>query len=603
MKHSEEVPMHHKTRILAIAPYETLKSALIREANERDDIDLTVEIGSLEEGSEIARQYESEDFDAILSRGGTTLEIEKVTDRPVFSIPISYFDLLNIVKLVENYQGKVAIVSYPNIARSARVLSQILHYDYDIISIDSWMDAQAKVERAKEAGYSLIIGDTVAVSHAEKLGLQSMLLTSGPESIRDALDHVVSVCTYYSRLKMESSFFQGYVRSRNVQILAMDERGEVAFSTRMEEKRSLLSICRGLIPTMRAGGSAVAHKKLPDGLVVISGSKSRMLGATYYFFNIQKTRPGLTYLPGSRSIEVYNSDDLPGQEPEQLRLIRDFRKDAWHRCDIVAKSSAHVLISGEPGTEKEFLANQMYLNSHQANNPLYIVSCGLMTKKELDFLLNNQRSPLYALHGTIHFKGIQLLDDSLFTQLLDGLQSMSRVLRSRLLFTYELQPGQDTRRLEEVRSRIGCVEIPIAPLRDCTEEIANFSILYIHQQNRVNGTQITGLEPEAMSILLEYSWPQNVSQLQRVLNEAMLTTDSLWITAKNIRRILASERRTAPPADGTKIDLKQPLSGIIYDAVTQVLAEENMNQARAARRLGISRTTLWRMMRRGNQAP
>ena len=83
----------------------------------------------------------------------------------------------------------------------------------------------------------------------------------------------------------------------------------------------------------------------------------------------------------------------------------------------------------------------------------------------------------------------------------------------------------------------------------------------------------------------------------------MLTTDSLWITAKNIRRILASERRTAPPADGTKIDLKQPLSGIIYDAVTQVLAEENMNQARAARRLGISRTTLWRMMRRGNQAP
>ena len=114
MKHPEEVPMHHKTRILAIAPYETLKSALIREANERDDIDLTVEIGSLEEGSEIARQYESEDFDAILSRGGTTLEIEKVTDRPVFSIPISYFDLLNIVKLVENYQGKVAIVSYPD---------------------------------------------------------------------------------------------------------------------------------------------------------------------------------------------------------------------------------------------------------------------------------------------------------------------------------------------------------------------------------------------------------------------------------------------------------------------------------------------------------
>lgn len=66
--------MQHKTRILAICPYETLKSALIREANERDDIELTVEIGSLEEGGKIVQQYESEDFDAILSRGGTTLE-------------------------------------------------------------------------------------------------------------------------------------------------------------------------------------------------------------------------------------------------------------------------------------------------------------------------------------------------------------------------------------------------------------------------------------------------------------------------------------------------------------------------------------------------
>ena len=357
-----------------------------------------------------------------------------------------------------------------------------------------------------------------------------------------------------------------------------------------------------MISAIQVGETVVAHKKLSEGLFIISGNKSRMMGETYYFFNVQKSKLSFSYLAGLKSIGVYNYDDFSSQEQDGLVIIQNLKTNLWKRCDLIAKSDTPVLIVGEPGSEKEKLACQIYLKSKKVHDPLYVVNCALLSERELYYLLNNEKSPLYALHGTVHFKGIQMLESNLFEKLLDGLQNMLGVLRSRTIFTCEINPAHEDSqtelyRCDAVKNRIGCVEIELPPLRDCAEELPNFAVLYIHQRNRQNGTQIVGLEPEAVNLLQEYSWPQNISQLQRVLNEAMLDTESPWITAKSIRRILLLDKRSGiVPKQGTQINLKQPMSGIIYDAAVLVLAEENMNQAKTAQRLGISRTTLWRML-------
>ena len=179
---------------------------------------------------------------------------------------------------------------------------------------------------------------------------------------------------------------------------------------------------------------------------------------------------------------------------------------------------------------------------------------------------------------------------------------MSRTLRCRLIFTYETRTAEtpeDHYRLNAVKNYIGCVEIALPPLREHPESIANLAVLHIHQQNRIRGTSIAGLEPESIGVLEQYTWPQNLNQLRRVLNEAMLNTDSPWITARDLRRILSTELRSAAPAAPGTINLHQLLSGIEYDAAMLILSEENMNQVRTAERLGISRTTLWRLLRRG----
>lgn len=597
--------MNTKIRILAIAPYEAMRSTLIRIANSRNDIELTVEVGSIEEGARIAEQYENEDFDAIISRGGTKLEIQKVTTKPVFEIPISHFDLINIIKLIENYNGKVGIIAYENIAKSARILCEFLHCDYSIFVIDSHDDAKEKAEMLKSEGYSLIVGDTVAVTYSEEIGLQSMLLVSSHESISQAIDNVVNVCNYYSRLKMGNAFFQAYVRGRELTILAMDESGNVAFSTYKDEKKTLITICRNMIAAIRAGETTVVHKKLSGSFFIISGSKSRLSGTTYYFFNIQKSRMSMSHIAGFKSVDVYNYDEFSDNDSKDLVYSRDSYKCIWKRCEKIAASKTPVIITGEPGSEKERVAGKIYHESSIGHNPFYIVNCSTLTEKEVEHLLNSETSPLYALHSTVHFKGVHALESMIFEKLMDGLQSMTQILRCRMLFTYEIrssriEESQDNYRCDAVKNRIGCVEIKLPPLRDFPGDIPNLAVLYIHRQNITNGTHIIGLEPEAVSLLEEYTWPQNVNQFERVLNEAIISTESPWITAKIIRRILANEKTSTAilAPGGANLNIQQPLSGIMYDVVMAVLEEEDMNQVKAAKRLGISRTTLWRLLKK-----
>lgn len=124
-----------KIKVLGIAPYPTLKQVMIQAAKNFPQMDLTVSVGAITEGVEILKQYPADAFDCIISRGGTKMEVEKYATIPVIEIPISYFDLLNIFKLIEHYHGKPAILAYENIAHSAQILCDILQLPYSIFTI------------------------------------------------------------------------------------------------------------------------------------------------------------------------------------------------------------------------------------------------------------------------------------------------------------------------------------------------------------------------------------------------------------------------------------------------------------------------------------
>jgi len=123
---------------------------------------------------------------------------------------------------------------------------------------------------------------------------------------------------------------------------------------------------------------------------------------------------------------------------------------------------------------------------------------------------------------------------------------------------------------------------------------------YINRLNVQLGKQVIGFESKALMALKVFPWENNLAQLQRIIKELMLLTDTAYISYENTMRILHKETAVWSSSDTkhqVNLDLTQTLNKINYDIIRLILAEEGNNHTKTAKRLGISRSTLWRILK------
>ena len=117
--------------------------------------------------------------------------------------------------------------------------------------------------------------------------------------------------------------------------------------------------------------------------------------------------------------------------------------------------------------------------------------------------------------------------------------------------------------------------------------------MYLSQYNDMFSKQIIGYEPEALELLQKHDWKINLDQLERTIRTLVAASTSEYITADEVRGQLARYDSQATLPDW--LDLHQPLDKIREKIIEQVYLEENMDTQRTAARLGINRSTLWRI--------
>lgn len=591
--------MNRKFKILAVAPYESLKGVLLQTAKEYPQLDITVEVDPIYEGLKRLQKYDLSQFDAILSRGGTKMEIEKHTTLPVFEIPISYFDLLNIIKLVEHYQGKIAILTYENIAHAAKVLCNLLHFPYNIFIINAWHNAKEKVQQLKDQGYTLIIGDAVSVIHAEKLGIQSILLTSSAASVRDAFDQILKVCSYMEPFQIDVSLFHHYCQSHQENILYFDCQKKLLYTEGDADEQPLQTFCAHQIPVLEKNQTILTQKQWQGNFLEIRGNRFLVRKLPYYLFSIKKLaslRPGEENTPYLSLFEPSTLRPLPQRLPNILQLLSPA---AWKRALQLVSNGFNCCLIGEAGTDSDNLAYALYEKSSNTTEPLYCINSLLLKENDIRQLCINSHSPLFHPHAVLYFRNLAQMDDACFRYLVEELSIASYESTASLYFSFEgtNRQGNLESRHQQLQDRFQLHTILLPTLRNKGDQILNYALLYIQSHNHAEDTHIAGMEPEAIALLCQYNWPQNLKQLQRVLQKAVLSTDAPWITARTIRLALQEEQRSSLQFPQSQLDLDQPLHQIIQQVVAKVLQEENNNQTKASKRLGISRTTLWRLMK------
>ena len=102
--------MEKTTKILGIAPYEALRTAMIKIAGSRKDLSVDIYLGNMKEGVDIAKFHQNENYDVIVSRGATARLIKQAVHIPVISVDFSAYDILRAIKLAENYPYRYAIL-------------------------------------------------------------------------------------------------------------------------------------------------------------------------------------------------------------------------------------------------------------------------------------------------------------------------------------------------------------------------------------------------------------------------------------------------------------------------------------------------------------
>lgn len=172
---------------------------------------------------------------------------------------------------------------------------------------------------------------------------------------------------------------------------------------------------------------------------------------------------------------------------------------------------------------------------------------------------------------------------------------------NRLIFSITLgnvSQEQDVLCRSYLENRLSCLTLRLPPLRERINDLSSITALYIHRMNITIGKQIIGFEAEAMDLMNSFPWPGNLDQLHHVIKELVVITQTPYITYADTKAILDAEPAISCNDPQTTLNLSATLDEMNYQIIQWVLAEEHGNKEKTAKRLGISRSTLWRMLKK-----
>jgi transcriptional regulator with PAS, ATPase and Fis domain len=599
----KESLMENRVRILGIAPYEGMKTLMASLAEEYPQIDLTLFVGDMEQGVEIAKNNFHGDYDVVISRGGTAKMLKTLVPIPLVEIEISMYDLLCALKLAGGLTERTAIVSFSNTAVDTKTLCELLGCQVDLYPVEDANEVEPIMQQVKQKQYGAVLCDMIANNAAKRLSMNSYLLTSGIESIRRAFDHALLLCEAREQLRDENSFFREVIRGQIGQTVVFDKAGNLFFSTLEEPAPALMELLRRELPECRTETERRITRNL-DGMVYSIRARQITVGRlshVAFFFAAHRTplsssQIGVRFLSNAEVEALfYNSIFC------FAGIIGEFQDDIIR----INQSSAPLMVSGKDGTGKESVVCAVYLRSTSQNNALVSIDCSLVNDKTWTFLLEHHNSPLSDEGNTLYFSSIDSLPPDRRRQLLAALSEMEVFRRNRVIFSCACRRGESISAVgSEFMDALCCLSIRLPPLRELADRIPPLINLTLSHLNADLPRQILGAEPDAMVLLQEFQWPHNYTQFRRVMGDLAVTAKGQIITTEDVRVLLNRERHVGavrPDAENSAapLDLNRPLEEIQQDIARRVLEETGGNQTAAAKRLGIGRTTLWRLLQKG----
>lgn len=595
--------MENRIRILGIAPYEGMKTLMSNLAGEYPQIDLTLFVGDRELGLEIARANFHGNYDVVISRGDTASMLRQNLPLPLVEIEVSMYDILSVLKLANGLEGKIAIVAASGIVENVRALCELMDYRHiELRTYESQDGIEPLLLQLKHSHFKTILCDTVAHVTAKRLDMDSFLITSSRESIRRAFDQALLLSGSQRRLRDENLFFRELIQGQISQTVVFDDSDTLYLSTLDDLTTELLTLLRRELPESWKVPERRVTRTLSGMLYSIRSRQihSGRLSCVAFFVAARRT----TLSPNQVGIRFSSCAEAESAFYDSIFSFAQTIDDFQEQIERINQSRAPVMVSGEDGTGKESIVHALYIRSSLRNHPLISINCSLLNDKSWAFLLEHHNSPLTDKDNTLYFASLDVLPEERLRQLLAALLEMDVCQQNRVIFSCVCQTGEYITAAGSLfLDKLLCLSLYLPPLRSVSQRIPSLMNLFIAHLNVNVPLQILGAEPEAVALMQGFPWPHNYTQFLRVTKSLAVTAAGQTITAESVREALRKERHMGSFSfkaenAAAPLDLNRTLGEINRDVAQRVVEETGGNQTSAARRLGISRTTLWRLLQK-----
>jgi two-component system, NtrC family, response regulator HydG len=301
----------------------------------------------------------------------------------------------------------------------------------------------------------------------------------------------------------------------------------------------------------------------------------------------------------------------------------DNMREVMEHVKIVAPTDLSVLIEGETGSGKEYIARAIHHGSSRADKPFVAVDCGAIPKELANSELfghikgaftgavNDKKGCFeQAKGGTLFLDEVGNLPYENQVKLLRALQEkkISRVGDSKTMnvdvriitATNEdlLKHVEANEFREDLYHRLNGFKIHIPPLRDRGEDIMEFAGYFIKMANKAFNKNIIGIDEKCRELFYKYNWYGNIRELQNVINRAVLLSQGENITPEVLPyEIQNGDQHGGKISTGFNnnmvIELKQATLVTEKEVISNALTKTNFNKSKAAQMLNIDRKTLY----------
>jgi propionate catabolism operon transcriptional regulator len=558
--------------------------------------------------------------DIVVCRGLLAMEFRTLLPNiHIIPIDISGYDILEacLKSAAVYHRKKIAIVLPALTGCNIDILRRATKFELDVCYITDRDEAPDAVERALSRGYKSVVGGYTVGSFCKNRGVDFIPIAVSDICLQNVFHETLSMARTINTERSKGELIRSILQNITNALVAVDQNGFItAYNQKfvsilhLEPKNELSGkMIEDVFPELGWRNPIVT--RLEDAVVIDVYGSMMVLSRIPIIHHDECVGVQLSF---QDHMKIREADNRIRKELLQKGLVAKYHFEniihvstPMKRCIEIAKrygsADSNILIIGETGTGKELLAHSIHNHSVRKNQAFVAINCAALPENLLESELfgyvggaftgatKTGKMGLFeqAHKGTIFLDEIGEISISLQAKLLRVLQEreIRRIgdnclipIDVRVISATNINIGESLRLKkfrEDLYYRLNILSLCVPPLRERREDISVIAKYYI--DNLSNG-KVT-ITSDALILLSDYPWAGNVRELQNVCERAVVLDTRGEITQEDVRDILNT--MSAPSSE--------------YFPAQSPYCEKNTTQSEIAKRLGISRTTLWRRKR------